>query len=198
MANKTCKKCKQSKPLTEYYKSTTYTWEKDGHDYYCKYCRVGTHLNSINNQDKKCSLNDCNKSHYAKDLCRMHYSRNVRNGHTNLLTKVIQNEKTYQYGDIKLVYKRNWFLMHHYKMTFDTFLERSANGCEICGNKPERNLHVDHDHKCCNGRKSCGKCVRGVICNRCNTAVDKLENGLMRADYPLYNKLQEYLEKYNG
>jgi hypothetical protein len=88
--------------------------------------------------------------------------------------------------------------MHHYKMTLDTFLKRSANGCEICGNKPERNLHVDHDHNCCNGRKSCGKCVRGIICNRCNTAVDKMEDGLMRADYPEYEAIKQYLEEYNG
>jgi hypothetical protein len=128
----------------------------------------------------------------------MHYSRNARNGHTNLKIKVIDKEKTYTYGNTRLKFKRNWFLMHHYKMTFETFLERSANGCEICGNKPERNLHVDHDHNCCKGKVSCGKCVRGIVCNRCNTAVDKLENGIMRADYPLYNKLQQYLEKYNG
>jgi hypothetical protein len=29
-------------------------------------------------------------------------------------------------------------------------------------------LHIDHDHQCCEGKKSCGKCVRGALCHRHN------------------------------
>ena len=83
-------------------------------------------------------------------------------------------------------------------MTYEEFEKRAANGCEICGNKPERNLQVDHDHKCCDGQTTCGNCVRGVICNRCNQAVDKMEDQLIRADYPEYEAIKQYLEKYNG
>jgi len=64
------------------------------------------------------------------------------------------------------------------------------------GDKPEASLHVDHDHNCCNGVKSCGKCVRGIICNRCNKAVDKYETGLMRADYPDMERVKEYVNGY--
>lgn len=30
---------------------------------------------------------------------------------------------------------------------------------------------VDHDHLCCPGRRSCGKCLRDILCHRCNVAV---------------------------
>lgn len=30
---------------------------------------------------------------------------------------------------------------------------------------------VDHDHRCCPGRYSCGSCIRGILCHSCNSTL---------------------------
>jgi hypothetical protein len=32
-------------------------------------------------------------------------------------------------------------------------------------------IHVDHDHSCCRGVRSCGTCVRGLACEPCNKGI---------------------------
>jgi hypothetical protein len=56
----------------------------------------------------------------------------------------------------------------------------NATHCDCCGEKLTRNHDrhkgiVDHDHGCCPGQVSCGKCVRGIICNDCNTKAGAIE-----------------------
>lgn len=70
--------------------------------------------------------------------------------------------------------------------------------CEICGDglleTIRRNGHitaalcVDHDHQCCPGERSCGRCVRGLLCPTCNLAV-----GFLRDDVSLASALGRYL-----
>lgn len=55
----------------------------------------------------------------------------------------------------------------------------------------EIRLAVDHDRSCCPGDKSCGKCIRGLLCHQCNTSEGLLktpENARRLADYMENNK----------
>ncbi len=61
-----------------------------------------------------------------------------------------------------------------YNLTRGQFLglvDSQGGACAICREAPERvlSLHVDHDHSCCSGNKSCGVCVRGLLCGGCNS-----------------------------
>jgi hypothetical protein len=53
---------------------------------------------------------------------------------------------------------------------YDAMLEAQGGGCAVCGGGTQdgRRLHVDHDHGCCPGRRSCGRCIRGILCRACN------------------------------
>lgn len=51
-------------------------------------------------------------------------------------------------------------------------LEKFDNRCAICGTT--KNLAVDHDHSCCPGVKSCGKCIRGILCRPHNVGIGML------------------------
>lgn len=46
--------------------------------------------------------------------------------------------------------------------------DRYDGKCWICLGTSRVALSVDHDHACCSGPVSCGKCVRGLLCKRDN------------------------------
>lgn len=72
-----------------------------------------------------------------------------------------------------------------------------ANGCEACGAKESRGgrpaLVVDHDHGCCPGETSCGKCVRGALCSSCNAA-----EGMLLGDPNRATALAFYMAKFTN
>jgi hypothetical protein len=55
-------------------------------------------------------------------------------------------------------------------------LTAQGGGCAICGvmtpaGGRAATWHIDHDHACCPGPWSCGQCVRGILCGRCNNLI---------------------------
>lgn len=63
---------------------------------------------------------------------------------------------------------------------FDALLLSQGDACAICrSNTPgdrRGGWHIDHDHSCCPTGESCGKCVRGILCGRCNNMIGFAED----------------------
>jgi recombination endonuclease VII len=65
---------------------------------------------------------------------------------------------------------------------YEALLAAQEGVCGFC-RKPETKrlngkvvaLAVDHDHSCCPGKRSCGLCVRGLLCHMCNLRIGKTE-----------------------
>lgn len=61
---------------------------------------------------------------------------------------------------------------------YDQLLADQGNACAMCREpfKEGQRIVVDHDHSCCDTKlRSCGKCVRGLLCHPCNIALGQIE-----------------------
>lgn len=96
-------------------------------------------------------------------------------------------------------YNRDYLRLYHTGLTrdqYETLLVAQGGVCAIC-RQPETKrmrggvvaLSADHDHSCCDRKRACGKCVRGLLCSRCNRVL-----GEMNDDIGLLASAIAYLE----
>lgn len=141
-----CSKCKLSKPRSEYARRTA-----PGRPPYCKPC------NRIYQRDRR--LADVEKS--RADNKRWRQGRLERD----------------REGELRREWDKSlWSMFKIRADDYDAMFLEQGGVCGICGNtERERRLSIDHDHRCCPGKKSCGRCVRGLLCMRCNLALGTYE-----------------------
>lgn len=79
---------------------------------------------------------------------------------------------------------RSTYLWTTYRLREEDYLSmlETQNGtCAICTGPPTRGFFVvDHNHACCPGKRSCGNCVRGLLCDACNLGISALERHPVR------------------
>lgn len=85
---------------------------------------------------------------------------------------------------------------------FQELLIKQDYKCAICerdlytwsenGELNIRDIQIDHDHDCCKvPNRSCGKCIRGILCGECNRGLARFRDSVK-----LLRTAASYLEKY--
>ncbi len=126
---------------------------------------------------KKC-CSDRNRSNYATNRsARLAAGKRYREiNETQIKIRQKHHSRKYMYGVDEV--------------RFNSMLEDQNYLCPGC-DKDLRNakIDVDHDHACCPGPRSCGVCVRGLLCHQCNVALGQVN------DSPIsLRRLADYLD----
>lgn len=149
-----------------------------------------------------CTFPDCGREEFNPGFCAGHYYQKLRGVELRPLFEragcpVPGCEDSY---NVRLA-KRGVCRTHSDVMSrFSLSRERligimEPKVCSSPGCDRTARLSIDHDHSCCppgalGGRKvSCGKCVRGLLCSTCNTAL-----GLLQESPERIRGLLSYLE----
>lgn len=142
MQTKQCKRCGETKSVSEFF-----IWKRssDGFDYHCKVCKRLFNLESYQRYKEKRIKKakewvNANKEHAAK-YRKQYYQENKPKA--KLQSRI---RKLAKYGITTEQYT--------------TILEKQKNVCAICKKGSWRNLAVDHCHKT--------NKVRGLLCHKCN------------------------------
>jgi hypothetical protein len=149
------------------------------------------------NPDKICTFEGCDKIRASGIHCQAHYKMVVK---SRPLVDIAAY--TAQKGNICIIpgcggdaHSKGTCALHRNASRFNLTKEKLAelyatNQCSICGDPPiARNLSIDHDHSCCPGQRSCGACVRGLLCNPCNVGI-----GFLREDIENLKRAIAYLQ----
>lgn len=116
----------------------------------------------------------CSRACSNKFYVKKRESRSSRTDEEKLITK--ENGLKYRYG-LTLFQLESLLIFQKYN-------------CLVCNLPLTEPYVVDHDHTCCpSSRKTCGKCVRGILHSTCNAAL-----GFLKDDPAILRKAATYLE----
>lgn len=121
--------------------------------------------------------------------CRSIRGKKWREVPKNKASKIAYDKK-YKKTDAGIYSRQNYHMTSRYGITFEEYelmLKKQNGRCKICKttkthNKSHKRLSIDHCHKT--------NKIRGLICDRCNVAIGRIEDDIKRA-----KQIIKYLEE---
>lgn len=193
--SKVCTRCGIEREIDNFHHSIA---SKDGYKNQCKEClikfranpeeeneRVCKKCNVKKSIDKfyKCSTGPNGISRWCKECAKEYSSKWNRENRD----KISARGREWNYSRFGV--DEGWY---------EQKLLEQRGLCAICGSpspshgqKSKNRFAIDHDHSCCGPDKMCDKCRRGLLCIRCNTWLERLEN------FPqIVKRAMDYLKRY--
>ena len=134
----------------------------------------------------------CSQCQVVKDPVDFHSNASNSRGRSYRCKECTSRDKAARTAD----QNRQVALWTRYRLTVEAYekmLADQGGRCAICEKVEEyRHWSIDHDHSCCPGRRSCGSCVRALLCSPCNMGLGQFQDNpdtLQRA--------ADYLRRYN-
>lgn len=175
LLEKRCSKCKLIKPVNQF---GAHGGRPDGLQVWCKKCKAAWFRTPKGKEAKR---------REARRPAAMESNR--------------ERNKNRRQDPVYVVKQREWFIQcrHGISVAEREALRADQNyACPVCGTTDPRNQDgtpchrpwvLDHDHDCCLGSPSCGKCIRGVLCSPCNHLITQrvqTNTGLQGPDVVAY------------
>lgn len=91
-------------------------------------------------------------------------------------------------------FSHSYNLAYNYRLTLTDVLDifdRQNRVCAFCSTEDPGSMgwNVDHDRACCSGNRSCGACVRAILCHLCNKGL-----GLLNQEVSVLRGAASYLQ----
>lgn len=141
-----------------------------------------------------CSVENCTRPHTARGYCQTHYVQLKRRGAFGHLKVQVKGRTVCSVDGCLSPHSAKGFCELHYRINhYHNLSTEQINllpkQCQFCSSTND--LVLDHDHACCPTKtKTCGKCIRRVLCRKCNAGV-----GFLGDSPRIYRIIAESLEK---
>jgi hypothetical protein len=178
LANKKqCTQCKNFKFFSDFHK---YAKSPDGYKHFCKAC--------VREYDQ----NEADATRVFPRKLNEHGEIHCRNCGEYFKENQMHSGLSYCIDCSPLLSRTRTLKKYNLSLeSYHQLLEDQGFRCKICKGKDtsfRKRLSVDHDHSCCPGEGSCGKCIRGLLCHHCNAAL-----GNVKDNVETLQKMIEYL-----
>ena len=132
----------------------------------------------------------CSKCSQEKSLDEFTKDKRCKNGRSHVCKACTSNAmRTWQKEHPERVSRGNtdkvWYRHGISEEGLSELFAKYDGKCWVCLEADAE--VVDHDHSCCTGNRTCGKCIRGVLCRSCNAGIgmfyDSPDKLMMAASY---------------